>query len=752
MATKKETRKGNPNNDTPTITLNVVNPAVSGSPTVIYTGVAATLNVTLANLTGSPIVFSQGNTLELFMPGYFSAAEVGLMTITNISIPGLTFSYRAADNLLLLTYNGADFSWANNATLQCAIGNVKCSRPSGNDTLQINPNGLRGFNIPAQISATLLLNSAPLPARVNLKDVLRVDTPYGGEIYISTSLDPLTNNLYLELKNTGTVPLYHGEKPRTGTPKITVSFVYGSTSGSLAPDNKQTAAQEGSAWRIGVGISVDQTGGWNVSNPLVTGAANSPSWTMSPVATNKQIIGVRDQANICFVFSSVFSFTPIGPTQMYVQFSDFPQNDEHTYNDCTFVVPIRKVSPPKDRGIISLSGNEEYFIDKVQDVPVEVQWSAFQTASIRLMTNASPLPVPSPYTKAYSSQTPLIYDSTTLVLPDVKPDTAITFTINAYNGEQKKLKGAQFTTTVKQRPGIYEFSGPATAVNFAMNNQANVLFNWNVYAAGSIQICKGDIVLFRKNYGPSPLRNIDSTSVSVPVSGYDDTQEFTLKCFDREERLLGTGNATVKFAANAWCDPKDRKVYPIVRVGNQIWLGSNYAYNDPQGGSFWYDNDQKYEARFGRLYTRESAIRNIPAGWRLPVDADWATVIQAMKSDAAENVPTEFTRVNLAFGGAYSIIHENPFMCIDMVGIYMGHALTPGCYANFLVAMASTPPQIEHKDMDVTPPDLNGVGFSIRYILVTSVSETYEEGIESKGNPMSEATRKKLLKGAGVHL
>ena len=41
--------------------------------------------------------------------------------------------------------------------------------------------------------------------------------------------------MYLTLKNTGAVALATGGQ-RSGNPKVLVSFVYGQTSGSLAPD------------------------------------------------------------------------------------------------------------------------------------------------------------------------------------------------------------------------------------------------------------------------------------------------------------------------------------------------------------------------------------------------------------------------------------------------------------------------------------------------------------------------------------
>ncbi len=40
-------------------------------------------------------------------------------------------------------------------------------------------------------------------------------------------------------------------------------------------------------------------------------------------------------------------------------------------------------------------------------------------------------------------------------------------------------------------------------------------------------------------------------------------------------------------------------------------------------GSYCYNDSDSICAIYGRLYTREAALQNVPAGWRLPSDQDW---------------------------------------------------------------------------------------------------------------------------------
>lgn len=722
---------------TPTVSLNIVNPAVSAVPTTIYSGISASLNVTLSNLTGADIIVTNQSTLEIFMPGYFSAAEVSVMNITGVSAAGWTFSYIAGENALLLTYSGGSGKWTNNTALTFTISNVLSTQTSGNDTVQVNINGLQGGNIPAQISAVLLLSAAAVPSHIDLQNVLLVNTEFDGQIYVSSAIDPLTNSLYLDLKNTGSTPLYNGNAKWSGNPRVTVSFVYGNTSGSLAPDNKQNASQQGSAWSISGAVAVDQTGGWAVNNPSVTGSANSPSWILSPAGTNKQIIGINDQANVSFVFSNIFSFTPTGPTQMYVQFTGFSQSEQNTYNDCVFVVPILKTEAPSTRGVLNFYGQPIYYIKYMEDVPVHLQWSAFQTASVSLVCNAAPPPIPSPYKKSYPNPTPLVYDNTTVLLPDVEPDTYVTFTLDAYRGGGGHLNSKQFLVSVEQKPGIYSFSGPDGVVNYTINKPVDVLLNWNVYRVAMIEIFQGDAKIAQKKYKPSPLRNIDSAQFTMNVSGLTPSQQFTMKAYDAQGVLLETMSFTLDYSANSWCDLKDGKVYPIVRVNNQIWLGANYDYNDPDG-SCWYNKDKGNEALYGRLYTYASALRNVPEGWRMPEDADWTSLMNAFGTNYYKALMAGgVSNLNFRCGGThYGPTPGGSFDNMGTFSCYWGYTSKPNS-ANYLFIYA-TPDRFIHINGPIpiwpSPTALDS-GY-LRFILKTPAADSpdRQEEVESKIN------------------
>src|SRR5262249_18683729 len=105
-----------------TINLSVLNPDAQPPAAVVYVDVTATLNVTLQNLTGSALTLnSQSNPsqFEIFMPTFYTAAEVQAMSI---SFADWEFSYNPNDISLMLTFNGPDGTqWADGGNITFSI-------------------------------------------------------------------------------------------------------------------------------------------------------------------------------------------------------------------------------------------------------------------------------------------------------------------------------------------------------------------------------------------------------------------------------------------------------------------------------------------------------------------------------------------------------------------------------------------------------------------------------------------------------
>ncbi|MFZ6640990.1 hypothetical protein ACO0LL_14680 [Undibacterium sp. TC4M20W] len=476
------------------VIMTMNNPAVPGTPATIYTGVTASLNIALTNDTGADINLTNAASLEVFMPLYFTAPQLEQMTISNIAPAGWTFSYNSTDMALQLKWTGGNAPWASNGAVTFSINNILTSNTPAADVVQINFNDISGANVPSQVSSPLALVAQPAPGNLNLHDVLSVAPEFGGAVYVSAISNPLTNTLYLNLKNIGSTPLFNGNNMWTGSPKVSVSFVYGTTSGSLAPDDKQQSTQLGSAWAISAGVYVDQTGGWSVQNPSVTGQANSPTWTLTPNNTNKQIIGTGDQSNVTFSFANIISMTPTGPTQMYVQFSGFMANDGTHYNDTVFVVPISKQIPPNPGAIGIYSLAETIHVSSSTElVSIPLTWSMFGVGSVKLSFYIPGMTIPEQrYTYGTTAHPALNYDSEHPQITGITKTQTLTVYCWAYSDSnwQNLLNKIQCTVPLIFPPVINSFT-IQTATIVPPASYAFQL-NWNIEGQNSFEIVADD--------------------------------------------------------------------------------------------------------------------------------------------------------------------------------------------------------------------------------------------------------------------
>lgn len=104
--------------------------------------------------------------------------------------------------------------------------------------------------------------------------------------------------------------------------------------------------------------------------------------------------------------------------------------------------------------------------------------------------------------------------------------------------------------------------------------------------------------------------------------------------FDKEEitneRYYQTAGFTVRCIKDiddgTFTDARDGKKYKTVKIGNQVWMAANLAYNT-SSGCWAYDNNNDNIGTYGYLYTWEAAVSAAPPGWHLASDAEWTTLI-----------------------------------------------------------------------------------------------------------------------------
>lgn len=82
-------------------------------------------------------------------------------------------------------------------------------------------------------------------------------------------------------------------------------------------------------------------------------------------------------------------------------------------------------------------------------------------------------------------------------------------------------------------------------------------------------------------------------------------------------------------------DSRDGQVYPVIRIGEQYWMGKNLNFH-VNGKSWHYNNDPSNEETYGRLYLWDALTEAIPEGWHLPTDNEWKTLEDSLGMDDAE--------------------------------------------------------------------------------------------------------------------
>jgi len=74
-------------------------------------------------------------------------------------------------------------------------------------------------------------------------------------------------------------------------------------------------------------------------------------------------------------------------------------------------------------------------------------------------------------------------------------------------------------------------------------------------------------------------------------------------------------------------DLRDGTSYPWIRVGEQVWMARNLEWDTV--GSVCYQGKSGNGSAYGRLYPWDLARRACPAGWHLPIQSEWESLVQA---------------------------------------------------------------------------------------------------------------------------
>jgi uncharacterized protein (TIGR02145 family) len=514
-------------NDDGGIDLSVLNPA--GKPE-IYTHVApVTLSVKLTNFTASTILLESGavaSTFRVFFPSFFTKDDIGNM---KISVKDWTFTNEGKKDGLVLKYSGTTAgSWNYGDDIDFDITGVATSAQPNSGSVQVNFENF-GVGMVDQQTTPFSVTNEPVKGNPDLAKVLQVSLDSQGEVFVSPTKDPIRNSIFLNIKNIGDDKIYTDQEMWKEAPTISVVFVYGRSSGSLAFDDLDKKTETGSAWNIEANIPYGPPDYlWDTENPKDKENLEHPVWILKPNKLNQGILGTGKDSNITFAFDKIISFTPPGHTQMLITFNGFRKDKKTPYNNPVYVLDIVKQYAPPTRGMVNFFSSTPVITvaEANKSITVPLRWAMFEVPRIKILTSYEGVLA---YDKPYNDSPIVNYDSKDIVIPGVTQSSSVIFTAQAYNNNDGYLNSMQFTVFI----------------------QATMFF-----------------------------------------------------------------------------DPRDGKTYPIVRVGNRLWVAANIDYDS---------DDSRLngpEDEYGRLYTYKDALpTGIHSGWRLPNKDDWEDLIKRQNYD-----------------------------------------------------------------------------------------------------------------------
>jgi uncharacterized protein (TIGR02145 family) len=141
------------------------------------------------------------------------------------------------------------------------------------------------------------------------------------------------------------------------------------------------------------------------------------------------------------------------------------------------------------------------------------------------------------------------------------------------------------------------------------------------------------------------------TSYGQEYTFFSNSSDLVVADIDSETDSIGT-----------FTDSRDGQTYKWVKIGNQIWMAENLNYNSISGSWCYDDDDSKCET-FGRLYDWDAAKIACPAGWHLPSEKEFNTLLQSVGGSGNNAYKALKSSGNSGFSAFFGGWRDNQGVC-----------------------------------------------------------------------------------------
>lgn len=131
----------------------------------------------------------------------------------------------------------------------------------------------------------------------------------------------------------------------------------------------------------------------------------------------------------------------------------------------------------------------------------------------------------------------------------------------------------------------------------------------------------------------------------------------------------------------SFTDSRDGKTYKTVTIGTQTWMAENLAYK-ANNGCWAYNDDLTKVATYGYLYNWETAKTVCPAGWHLPTEIEWTTLINYLRQ--VDSVGGKLKSNSIWVGHNINVTNSSGFSALPGgYRFYVGHFYYIGQYGHW---------------------------------------------------------------------